>query len=269
MLEQRLLTTALLLPLVVAVVWAAPAWLFTAVVVAFAVLAQHELYRMFARVGVVADTRPGLVLGALVVASFAAPAPASAWAPSLAVSLAVAGSLALALRHQPATAPPWAGVALTLLGICYCAWLLGHAVWLRARPDGPGLLLFLLATTWAGESTAYLVGRAWGRHKLAPRVSPGKTVEGAVAQLVASVAVALLAALTTGLLPLRHAVATGALIGIVSQIGDLAESLLKRSAQTKDSGALLPGHGGMLDRLDSLLFAVPGLYYYLRLFVHG
>ncbi len=267
MLVQRVLFAAVAIPVLVAVVWWAPSWLFVTLVLAVVLVAQSELYQMFARVGVTADVGSGLILGGLVVLAFAGGAR-RAWLVSLALSLAVAGTLALALRRPARRGFDWGGVALTLLGICYCAWLLGHAIWLRGLPGGAALTLFGLAVTWSGETAAYFVGRRWGRRKLAPRISPAKTVEGAVAQLLTSVATALVAAAAV---PLRgvtppHALGLGVTLGLLGQIGDLAESFLKRSAETKDASGLLPGHGGLLDRLDSLLFNVPALYYYVKLF---
>lgn len=229
---------------------------------ALAVVAQWELYRMFAGVGVHADRGPGFCLGGLVVLAFALGGAERPWLVPLALSLAVAGCLALGLRRTPGPGRDWGGIALTLLGICYCAWLLGHAVWLRELPGGRRLTFAALAVTWCGESAAYFVGRRWGRHKLAPRISPAKTIEGAVAQLAASLGMALLAGWALPVDP-RHALGIGLVLGVVGQVGDLAESFLKRSAGTKDAGGLLPGHGGLLDRLDSLLFNVPALYYYV------
>jgi phosphatidate cytidylyltransferase len=169
--------------------------------------------------------------------------------------------VALGLRRDLGSERAWAGVTLTLLGVCYCAWLLGHAIWLRALPGGRGLTLFALGVTWCGESAAYFLGRRFGRRPLAPRVSPGKTVEGGIAQLIASGGAALLGAPFVSL-SLPEAAAIGLFLGTVGQIGDLSESFLKRSAGAKDAGRLIPGHGGLLDRLDSLLFNVPALYYW-------
>jgi phosphatidate cytidylyltransferase len=265
-LGQRVLTAVVGIPLLVAVVGWAPAWLFAGVVTALALLAQWELYRMFARVGVQADWRPGLLFGAVVVGAFDGGGRAEAWFVSLALSIAVVGCLALSLRRPAGPGPGWAGTALTLLGICYCAWLLGHVIWLRALRHGMALTFFLLAVTWAGETAAYFVGRRWGRRRLAPRVSPGKTVEGAVAQVVASLGAAAVAAwVAPAGLPVPLALGAGLTLGVIGQVGDLAESYLKRSAETKDAGDLLPGHGGLLDRLDSLLFNAPALYYYVKL----
>jgi phosphatidate cytidylyltransferase len=246
----------------------APGWLFAAFILALVAVAQLELYRMFERVDVAADRTAGLILGGAVGFAFALGDPARPWALPLVASLAVMAALCLGLR-QPGPGLDWSRVALTLLGVWYCAWLLGHAIWLRRSAGGAALLLLLLAVTWAGETAAYFVGRRWGRRRLAPRISPAKTVEGAVAQLAVSVVIAALAGRPAGL-PAVHAATVGLLLGVAGQLGDLTESFLKRSAQTKDAGGLLPGHGGLLDRLDSLLFNVPALYYYSRLLqTHG
>ena len=266
MLSQRVLTAVLLVPVLVGIVLWVPGWLYAAVLLALTLGAQAELYAMFAQVGVVADRVTGLILGALVVLAFTLGGMTRPWLVPLALSLAVGGCLALGLRRPGGPGPDWAGTALTLLGVCYCAWLLGHAVWLRELPDGPALTLFALGVTWCGESGAYFVGRRFGARRLAPRISPGKTVEGAAAQVLVSA----LAAVASGwalAIPRGHALAMGVLLGVVGQVGDLAESSLKRSARTKDAGSLLPGHGGLLDRLDSLLFNLPALYYYVRVFL--
>ncbi len=259
MLAQRVLSALVGIPLLVALVALGPAWLFTVLVLAFAAGAQLELYRMFDRAGIEADRAVGLVLGALVVLAFAADRPVLL---PFALSLAVIVVLGLGIRRDARAEGGWAGLTLTLLGVCYCAWLLGHAIWLRALPDGRALTLLALGVTWCGESAAFFVGRRFGRRPLAPRVSPGKTVEGAVAQLIAS-GVAAIAAAPLVSLSLAEAAGIGVLLGVVGQIGDLSESYLKRSAGAKDAGYLIPGHGGVLDRLDSLLFNVPALYYWL------
>jgi len=261
-LVQRVLSAVVAIPLLAGLTWLAPAWLFVALILGLALTAQWELYRMFAVAGVKAARGPAFVLGGAVVLAFALGGATRPWLVPLALSLAVAGCLALGLRHPAGAGIDWAGVALTLLGICYCSWLLGHAIWLRELPRGRELTLLVLAVTWCGESAAYFVGRRWGRRKLASRISPAKTVEGAAAQVVASLGVALVA--TPGLaVELWHAVGIGLMLGVVGQVGDLAESFLKRSAGTKDAGGWLPGHGGLLDRLDSLLFNIPALYYYV------
>jgi phosphatidate cytidylyltransferase len=258
-LAQRVLSAVVGIPVMVALVAWGPPWLYMVAVLLLVAGAQLELYRMFGAAGIEADRGVGLALGALVVLAFGADRPAVL---PLALSLSVIVVLALGLRRDTRSERAWAGMTLTLLGVCYCAWLLGHAIWLRALPEGGPLTLFGLAVTWSGETAAYFAGRRFGRRPLAPRLSPGKTVEGGVAQVIVSVVVALAGA---PLVPLRpvEAGAIGLLLGVVGQVGDLSESFLKRSAGAKDAGDLIPGHGGLLDRLDSLLFNVPALYYWL------
>jgi phosphatidate cytidylyltransferase len=156
--------------------------------------------------------------------------------------------------------------SVTLLGAVYLGALGGTiAGLLTLAPPGAGgwRIVLLLAIIMAADTFAFFVGHAWGRRRLAPDVSPGKTVEGAVGGLLGGVAGAL-AVRQMGIpdLPVSHAVALGVLVAALGTLGDLDESLLKRWAGVKDSGALFPGHGGMLDRLDSLLFGGPVLYYY-------
>jgi phosphatidate cytidylyltransferase len=128
----------------------------------------------------------------------------------------------------------------------------------------PRLLLFALSLTWAGDTAAYFVGRSIGRWKMAPVLSPNKTWEGAAASMIASIVVAWIFTRWTGI-PLKNMLIAAAFGNSAGQMGDLLESAYKRSAGVKDSGALLPGHGGMLDRIDALILAVPVVWYYLTL----
>jgi phosphatidate cytidylyltransferase len=134
-------------------------------------------------------------------------------------------------------------------------------------PYGAGWLALVVAACWAADTAAYAVGKTLGRHKLCPSISPGKTVEGAVGGLIGAMLLTFLLGQWLGL-PTGHALALGALLGVAGQLGDLAESKLKRWAGVKDSGSILPGHGGVLDRFDSLLVNAPLAYYYLR-FIAG
>lgn len=151
--------------------------------------------------------------------------------------------------------------------------LLGHVLLLRLLPGGSGLVVLLFFAVWASDFVAFFVGGRWGARKLWPAVSPAKTVEGSLAGLAASLAVfAIYWALRMGLTPLGSPglgllLALGLAVGIVAQVGDLAESRLKRWAGVKDSGQAIPGHGGFLDRFDSLLLSAPALFWVLALVV--
>jgi len=153
-----------------------------------------------------------------------------------------------------------------MVGIIYIPLLLGHLVLLRQLPDGRGWVFLVLFAVMACDSLAYFTGVSFGRHKLYPQVSPKRSIEGSLGGLVGACLGVWLAALlflpnfTTG-----HVIMVGLLLGCAGQIGDLFESLLKRACGVKDSGGIFPGHGGILDRLDSLLFAFPLAYYLARL----
>ena len=154
-----------------------------------------------------------------------------------------------------------------VLGLIYLPLLLGHLVLLRQLPDGRGWVFLVLFAVMACDSLAYFVGSSLGKHKLYPAVSPKKSIEGALGGLVGScLGVWLAAVLFLPSFGIKDVLLVGILIGIVGQIGDLFESLLKRACGVKDSGGIFPGHGGILDRLDSLLFAFPLAYYLARLF---
>lgn len=260
---RRVASTVVLVPLFVLTVVAAPAWVFQLLVVAVSGAAVWELARMFEQARRPVYKWLGVVLAAAVTAAFASITAGAITAyPVLALALAIGIVV---------SAPVWGGAvpstdapANTLLGVAYVGTLLGFAIPLHALPQGPGLILFLMGVTWAGETAAYAVGSLIGRRRLAPTLSPGKTVEGAAAQVVVSILAAVL--LTRWLLPGcggTFALAAGGLIGVVGQIGDLAESAIKRSMGTKDTSQLIPGHGGVLDRIDSLLFNIPMFYGYI------
>ncbi|HID56702.1 TPA: phosphatidate cytidylyltransferase [Candidatus Poribacteria bacterium] len=160
-------------------------------------------------------------------------------------------------------------ISSTLFGIIYIGWMYGfHLVELRMMDGGMKLILLLLAVVWLGDTGAYFTGRAIGRHKLIPSVSPGKTVEGAIGGLIWGIggAVAVKYIFNLDLLSLPHLISLSLLMGITGQIGDLTESIIKRNAGVKDSGKLIPGHGGMFDRCDSMIPAVPTMLIYLKMF---
>jgi phosphatidate cytidylyltransferase len=152
-----------------------------------------------------------------------------------------------------------------LLGILYIGGTLSLAVALRKMSGGEGYILLACGIVWAGDTIAFYTGITLGRHPLAPSISPKKTVEGSIGGLCASILSAPLFARALGIAaPLPMALFLGAVVGGVGQVGDLAESMIKRAFQVKDTGNLLPGHGGVLDRIDSLLFALPTLYLWVR-----
>jgi phosphatidate cytidylyltransferase len=161
--------------------------------------------------------------------------------------------------------------AIAVLATTYVGMLGGSLIRLRNDfpQDGYKLVYFLLLVVWLGDSGAYYVGRQFGKHKLSPRISPKKTVEGMIGGVSTSVIAAVVIHFTFfPRFPILHAVIAGVILSICGVIGDLAESMWKRSAAVKDSGTLIPGHGGFLDRFDSILFTAPILYCYWTLIVH-
>jgi phosphatidate cytidylyltransferase len=266
---RRAASAVVLVPAFVWLTVGAPAWMFQALVVAATVLACLELTRMLEKTGRPVHARLAIGVGAALTASFATSLYAIAgvdgrtvrWMPTPELVLVL--GVGLMLSAPLWTAPSVEATANTLCTAVYVGWLLGYAIWLQGRADGPLLVIFLVGVTWIGETAAYLVGSSIGRHPLAPVLSPKKTLEGAAAQVIASIAAAL--ALGAWLIPacsLAGAAGAGALLGVIGQVGDLAESAIKRSLGTKDAGELIPGHGGMLDRIDGLLFNAPALYFY-------
>ena len=248
------------LPVVLALVWAGGWWLFGLAAVGVLV-ALDEYWRM---------TRP---LRPLAVAGYCGAALALVGAELGGIDWALAGflatlPLAFVLKGIAETKTTTAAaVATTFLGAGWVGLGLAHALLLRAIPDHAVLTLYtVLLAVWANDTFAYFGGRLLGRHRLAPTVSPGKTWEGLFFGSVASIAVAFFAMYGQHFLLIWQSVVLGVVIAVVGPIGDLFESALKRDMQVKDTGRVLGGHGGMLDRIDALLFAIVAAYYLLDAF---
>jgi phosphatidate cytidylyltransferase len=260
-LRSRLLTAAVALPILIVLVCCAPSWLFAAILFSLTVVGLHEYFTMTQSATVlppaVGMLWGGAVSGAMMIA-----------APETAVAVLLAGfflTFALSL-HNPQPQRSFAGLSIMLFGVIYIGFLLPHLVWIRVQPDGAAWVFFLLLVVMIGDSAAYGAGRMWGKWKLIPHISPGKTIEGSIGAIGGQVLMALGSWLW--LVPNRSFMeilflALG--IGTLAQIGDLCESALKRAFDIKDSGWVFPGHGGVLDRVDSVLFPSAFLYYYVTL----
>lgn len=263
---QRLVVALVGLPLLLAVLFLAPAWVFGVVVAAAAAGVQLEFYRLQSARVSPNEAHVAIALGLPVSLAAAWGHPGAVLGTFLA---AMFGLFLHALVRPEAARSAAERVALQVLGLAYGPALLAHGTLALADTGelgGPGAVLIALAVAWGGDTAAFYVGRSVGRRKLFPAVSPKKTWEGAVAGVAGSLAAAaLIRAWLLPDLPAGHLVALAALAAVVGQLGDLCESLLKRGVGVKDSGGILPGHGGLLDRLDSLLFVLPLVYYYLRL----
>jgi len=258
----RTLTALAGIPVLVGSLWLGGV-AFVLLVLLLSVVGMLECYQLLARVGLPAYRSGGLMLGLLLTLL-------PIWPPAL--PLAVLWGVGLLIRapfRKPAAEMP-VRLAATLLGAVYPAALLGALLALRLHP-GPeahqafGLTLGVLIMIWAADTFGYGVGKLWGRRLLAPRISPGKTWEGALGGLVGALLVAVVwQRWVVDFLAWPHMLVLGFLCGTVGPLGDLAESQLKRAAGVKDSGTLLPGHGGVLDRFDALLVVAPLAYCYLR-----
>jgi len=252
---RRVLTAAVLIPLVLAIVIWGPSSLVFAAVALCAIICYREYCGIAAGYGVANLGPVGYAAG---LALLALDDHAAIFLTVLAL---VALSLSMRNSDLSETLPRSAAL---LLGVLYIFGTWKCAIFLRVA--GWHWLLFALAINWVGDISAYYVGKNLGRHKLAPQISPGKTWEGSIASAITSVAfgVAFLNRFAPGVTVIE-AFAVSTLANVAGQLGDLAESALKRGAKMKDSGDLLPGHGGLLDRVDSALFTMPAVYVYLRL----
>ena len=262
-LARRVGTALVALPLVLLTLFRAPAWAGVLLVAAALAVGQLEFFALLRARGIRPMHRIGFLLAAALFADVV-------WPGWLGVPFAPLGALVL-LTFTLARGADYESVsaaAATLLGAVYLGALGGTIAALRLLPpqeDGAWRIVLLLTVIVFSDSLAFFVGNAFGRRRLAPAVSPGKSVEGALGGLVGGVLAAfLIRRLGLPGLPALHALALGLLVAGMGIVGDLDESLLKRWAGVKDSGTLFPGHGGMLDRLDSLLFGAPVLYYYFQ-----
>jgi phosphatidate cytidylyltransferase len=261
MLKRRILTALWGIPLLVAAIWFdEPLPWFTVLMTVWGTLAAFEFYRMVATANVSPLTYFGLIATLLLIVS--PHLNSDILVPLVLTSIVVLPLIWLTLRQQRERA--FARWAWTVAGILYIGWLLSHWVALRELDDGRNWVFFGLFTTIASDTGAYFIGKTLGRHYLAPSVSPGKTWEGAGGGVIAAIIISLFFVLPTPfLLPLSNgqAVFLGVAVSIFGQLGDLIESLFKRNMGVKEASRLLPGHGGALDRIDSIVLAGIVIYY--------
>lgn len=247
------------MPLLILITLKASAFQFSLLVFLLALLGLDEFYRMALPMRRGEGTIAALA-GAGSVFSVFAPHP---MAPLMALTLLVLLFCLVALFRLQDIRQAAGDVALILMGLLYVPLLLSHLVLIRTLPHGVSWLFLIMVIVMTGDSAAYYVGSAIGKTKLYPAVSPKKSIEGSLGGLAGSVVGALVSRLLFfPELSVADCVATALLLGILGQLGDLFESLIKRSCGVKDSGVIFPGHGGILDRLDSILFAAPAAYYY-------
>jgi phosphatidate cytidylyltransferase len=289
---KRIATAVVLIPIVLALILRAPVQVLAIVAAIVALLTIHEFLKLTESYGVQPMTWPTHLFTGVFFLTLAVSAGGEAPLLSTAKFLVMLGFAAAvvpfifltrAMRSEDLRSG-YPAAAASVFAFTYIALPMGMLVQLRQQWAGAFYLLYLLLVVWAGDIFAYFVGKSIGRHLMAPRISPKKTWEGAAASLIASVGVGWLlfhyavqissALLRTGLIERRDGlfgleqpamvpiVVLTVVLNVAAQLGDLVESLIKRGADVKDSGSILPGHGGMLDRIDALLFAAPVLWYY-------
>ena len=285
-LTRRLLTAAVLIPLVLWII-AVGGIPYLVTVLAFAMLAQREFYRLIEDKGATPLVGLGLAFGAaIVLVSFMG----NEYHATILLTASLLGLMVAQLRKARID-ESLASISGTFFGVFYVSWLLSHAIVLRfffdsanakyayedllmlqLHPDsGAFFMVYVLVCVVACDAGAYFAGRAWGRRRLAPKVSPGKTVEGALGGLAAGCLGGVASKLVfdtvwpemSAALPWRLVLPFALMLSVAGILGDLVESMLKRDAQVKDAGGLLPGMGGVLDRVDSPLLAIPLMYYML------
>ncbi len=277
--KTRILTAAVALPILIASIvlpsyFPETVWLFVAIA-AFALAAGlFEFYSLTKKLELKADAAIGYLGAAALFVGFVFDAPGRS--PDLILATLIlfiaAVLITQAFRFRKEFSKMLTGMGVTVLGVLYIAFLGGFLVAIRVGFETPAnlsthLLGFFFLVMFGSDAGAYFTGRALGKHKLAPSISPGKTVEGLIGGIVAAAG---LAALATWWffpeLPYQWSIPLACVLAIVGVLGDLAESAMKRGSTTKDTATTLPGHGGFLDRLDSLLLGAPILYYFARFY---
>ena len=277
--KTRLLTAVIALPIIIASIilpmwWPQAVWLFVAIA-AFALAAGlFEFYSLTKKLELKADASMGYVGAAALFVGFVFDAPAKG--PDVLIAtlalVLIAVLISQTFRFQKDFSKMLTGIGVTVLGVVYVAFLGGFLVATRMgfenRPNlSTHLLAYFFLVIFGSDIGAYVTGRALGKRKLAPAISPGKTVEGLIGGLLAAAG---FAALSTWWffrdLPYQYSIPLAIVLAAVGVLGDLCESAMKRGAGAKDAASILPGHGGFLDRLDSLLFGAPILYYFARFY---
>ena len=261
---KRLISGAIAVPIVLGLVLYGSPLLFFCFIAMIVLFACHEYFAMIANIGVDGFPIEASVLSLILLLGF-----------YLGTSFLVLFSVLIPLVLFVAwffrlnnVKMALDQIAFTLLGIFYIAGLGGYFILIRRLEDGSQIIVFLMLLIWMGDVAAYYGGKNFGKRKLFSVVSPNKTVEGAISNILGTLFAAWLVKLWFfGEFSLAHCLIVAFICGIIGQFGDFAESLIKRNCQVKDSGSLIPGHGGFLDRIDSLLFAGPVFYCYYQLFL--
>jgi phosphatidate cytidylyltransferase len=267
MLKERIISSILVISLTLLVIFLFPNWIFCAVATLFIAMSLYEFYSMVEKKGIKVYKYFGTFLGILV--------PLFTY---LEYNMKTEGVVVFSIvlfavflfARQFARKDSFdilASTAITLFGILYISWFFTFLIKLKYLPNGNNLVLFLILLTEGGDAGAYFIGSSMGKHLLIPRISPKKTIEGTIGGFVTTLILAILSKPLIPEMSMPQILIAGVLIGVICPIGDLAESLFKRDCGVKDSGECLPGLGGVLDMIDSLLVTAPMLYFYIMAFI--
>lgn len=265
-LARRFVTSTFLAGLIACVIFGAGGFLFSALVWLFAVFALFEFFTLLRQAKIPCYRFFGVAMGAVIPVVVYLEQGSTRSGEVLFLILGCLFLFVLQFSHKN-NADALVGISLTLFGILYVSWFLSFLIKVRFLENGERWVAYLLLTTKAGDIGAYALGSLLGKHSLIPHVSPKKSIEGMIGGWLASMAVSVaLGPFLPFAWNVAHLLILGFFIGLVGQIGDLSESLMKRFCQAKDSGAILPGMGGVLDAVDSVLFTAPLFYFHLKVF---
>lgn len=267
----RVISSSIAITLVIFTIFVFPNWFFCLALTAITALTLYEFYTLVENKGIPIFKISGILIGVIVpVSVFFSFEPTKGWELFFIIAVVLTIFVLQFTRRESNQAI--VGVSTTIFGILYISWTFSFLMKLKmisdaALPSGSLFVAFLLLVTKSGDIGAYFVGTYFGKHHLIPRISPKKSIEGAIGGFAFSVFFAFLSKYYLPGVSVFHLVFLGCILGILAQIGDLSESLIKRDCKVKDSSNLIPGLGGMLDMVDSILFSAPTLFFYVKKFL--
>jgi len=260
---SRLISSILILSFVGLTIFVFPNWFFGLVAILMIIAGLFEFYSMLEKRGVLAYKYFGILLGIAIPLTIYMEFKLTTGWEFLFITAACFAVFIMQLMRRD-TDHAVLSISTTIFGILYVSWFFSFVIRIKFLPGGAGLVAFLILVTKASDMGAYVLGSLFGRHTLIQRISPKKTWEGAIAGFFSSILIAFVTAPLVPQIPQGHILYLGAFLGVISQIGDLYESLLKRDCQIKDAGGIFPGLGGMLDVIDSIIFTAPIFYFYIK-----
>lgn len=261
--SKRILTALILIPIILLILEKGERVAFFILVAAVQILALTEFYSIFSKTGVKVQKYLGILFGVFISYLFYQDKLPEIL---LTLTLSIVFSSIARVFDRDDLKNSLFGIAVTVSGLIYASVLGGYLILIRNLDSGLNYIYIFLIIIWGADSGAYFIGSKWGKNKLSPAISPNKSIEGAIGGILSGVLGASFWWIR-GEFSFLHCLIFGTLISLAGIIGDLFESLIKRTVGIKDSGNLFPGHGGVLDRIDSLLFAAPVWYYYIKYFL--